>query len=126
MYTFHILTSPDRIERSAPADREWLDIQVQLVFYSTFKPMVLPGGGPLEAMGVQKLYEPSLTPILYVALAADVLGRVPLMPLFLLGNFTPTSPHGPHQLRQHRSARFPHTQADRCSQRVWQEGKQRV
>ena len=35
-------------------------------------------------MGVQKLYEPSSTPILYVGLAADVLGRVPLIPLFLL------------------------------------------
>ena len=41
--------------------------------------MVLSGGGPMEAMVVQKLYEPSLTPILYVGLAADVLGRVPLM-----------------------------------------------
>ena len=81
------------------------DIQVQLVFYSTFEPMVLPGGGPMEAMGVQK---PSSTPILYVGLAADVLGRVPLMPLFLLGNSTPTIPH---QLRQQRSARW----AGRCS-----------
>ena len=33
------------------------------------------------------------TPVLYVGLAADVLGRVPLMPLFLLGNSTPTIPH---------------------------------
>ena len=63
----------------------------------------------MEAMGVQKLYEPSPTPILYVGLAAVVLGRVPLMPLFLLGNSTPTIPH---QLRQHRSARFPHGMAD--------------
>ena len=31
------------------------DIQVQIMFYSTFEPMVLPGGGPMEAMGVQKL-----------------------------------------------------------------------
>ena len=69
------------------------DIQVQLVFYSTFEPMVLPGGGPMEAMGVQKLYEPSPTPFLYVGLVADVLGRVPLMQLFLLGNSTPTIPH---------------------------------
>ena len=46
------------------------DIQVQLVFYSTFEP---------KAMGVQRLYEPSPTPILYVGLVADVLGRVPLM-----------------------------------------------
>ena len=76
------------------------DIQVQLVFYSTFEP---------KAMGVQRLYEPSPTPILYVGLVADVLGRVPLMPLFLLGNSTPTIPH---QLRQHRGARFPHGLAD--------------
>ena len=67
------------------------DIQVQLVFYSTFEPVDLPGGGPLEAVGVQKLYKPSPTPILDVGLA--VLGRVPLMPLFLLGNSTPTIPH---------------------------------
>ena len=63
----------------------------------------------MEAKGVQKLYEPSPTPILYVGLAADVLGRVPLMPLFLLVNSTPTIPH---QLRQHRSVRFPHGLAD--------------
>ena len=50
------------------------DIQVQLVFYSTFEPVDLPGGGPLEAVGVQKLYKPSPTPILDVGLA--VLGRV--------------------------------------------------
>ena len=58
-----------------------------------------------QPMGVQKLYASSPTPILYVGLAANVLGRVtvPLMPLFLLGNYTPTIPH---QLRQHRSARF--------------------
>ena len=62
------------------------DIKVQLVFFSTFEPVALPGGGPMEKWGVQKLYEPSPTPILYVGLAADVLGRVPLMPLFLLGN----------------------------------------
>ena len=89
------------------------DIQVQLVFYSTFEPMVLPGGGPMEAMGVQKLYEPSPTPILYVGLVADVLGRVPLMPLFLLGlGGRGASPTIPHQLRQHRGARFPHGLAD--------------
>ena len=84
----------------------------QLVFYSTFEPMVLSGGGPMEAMGVQKLYarQHALTPpILYVGLAANVLGRVPLIPLFLLGNYTPTMPL---QLRQHRSARFPHGLAD--------------
>ena len=30
------------------------DIQVQLVFCSTFEPVDLPGGGPMEAVGVQK------------------------------------------------------------------------
>ena len=60
-------------------------------------------------MGVQKLYQPSPTPILYVGLAANVQGRVPLMPLFFLGNSTPTIPH---QLRQHRRDRFPHGLAD--------------
>ena len=85
------------------------DIQVQLVFYSTFEPVVLPGSGPMDTTPVQKLYEPSPTPILYVGLAADVLGRVPLMPLFLLGNSTPTIPH---QLRQHRRSKFPHAEAD--------------
>ena len=54
---------------------------------------------------MQKLYEPSPTPILYVGLVANELGRVPLMPFFLLGNSTPTIPHQHHQ---HRGARFPH------------------
>ena len=46
--------------------------------------MVLPGGGPMEAMGVQKLRAEAVralthavTPIHYVGLAADVLGRMP-------------------------------------------------
>ena len=46
----------------------------------------------MEAMGVQKLYKPSPTPILYVGHATNVLGRVPLMPLFLLGNSSFASP----------------------------------
>ncbi len=40
-----------------------------------------------------KLYEPSPTPCLYVAPAENMVGRVPLMPLFLAGNATPTIPH---------------------------------
>ena len=84
------------------------DIQVQLVFYSTFEPMVLPWGGPMEAMGVQKLYEPSPTPICMWP-RRRCAGARALMPLFLLGNSTPTIPH---QLRQHRGARFPHGLAD--------------
>ena len=65
----------------------------------------------MEAVGVQRLYEPSPTPILYVGPAANVLGRVPLMPfkLFLLGNPTPTISD---QLRQHRRGSFPDGLAD--------------
>ena len=94
----------------------------------------------MEAMGLQKLYKPSPTPILYVGLTANVLGRVPLMPLFLrvLGNSTPTIPH---QLGQHRSAKFPHGLEDAAdesgrkgsnvyeiNQWLWQfgRGKQRL
>ena len=40
-----------------------------------------------------KLYEPSPTPCLCVAPAENMVGRVPLMPLSLAGNSTPTIPH---------------------------------
>ncbi len=40
-----------------------------------------------------KLYEPSPTLYLYVAMAENMVGRVPLIPLFLAGNSTPTIPH---------------------------------
>ncbi len=40
-----------------------------------------------------KLYETSPTPCLYVAPAENMVGGVPLMPLFLAGNATPTIPH---------------------------------
>ena len=108
-FSCHLRPRGARLPRRANYTYCQDDIQVQLVFDSTFEPMVLPMGSPMDAMGVQKLYVPSPTPILYVGLAANVLGRVPLMPLFLLGNYTPIIPH---QLRQHRSARFPHGLAD--------------
>ena len=53
----------------------------------------MPIKGPMEDSGVIKLYEPSPTPCLYVAPAENMVGRVPLMPLFLAGNSTPTIPH---------------------------------
>ena len=40
-----------------------------------------------------KLYEPSPIQCLYVAPAENIVGRAPLMPLFLAGNATPTIPH---------------------------------
>ena len=91
-----------------PLDQGWV-VRPQLFFSCHLRPRGarLPRRanytyGPDD---IQKLYEPSPTPIPYVGLVAGVLGRVPLMLLFLLGNSTPTIPH---QLRQHRGARFPH------------------
>ena len=64
----------------------------------------LPISGPMERAGVIKLYEPLPTPCLYVAPAANMIGRVPLIPLFLAGNSTPTIPH---QYSRHKRSGFP-------------------
>jgi hypothetical protein len=58
---------------------------------------------------VVKLYEPSPTPCFYVAPAENMVGRVPLIPLFLAGNSTPTIPH---MLSKHKAAGFPSGCAD--------------
>ena len=52
----------------------------------------MPVIGPMDR-ATTKLYEPSATPILYVAPCENMLGRVPLIPCFLQGNATPTIPH---------------------------------
>ena len=69
------------------------DLLRELVFFSTFEELNLPIKGPMEDSGVIKLYKPSPTPCLYVAPAENMVGSVPLMPLFLAGNSTPTIPH---------------------------------
>jgi hypothetical protein len=63
------------------------------VFFNTFEALALPITGPMEDAGVIKLYEPSPTPCLYVAPVENMESRVPLIPLFLAGNSTPTIPH---------------------------------
>ena len=80
------------------------DLCYHLVFFSTFEELKLPISGPMERAGVTKLYEPMPTPCLYVAPAANMVGRVPLIPLFLAGNSTPTIPH---QYSQHKRSGFP-------------------
>ncbi len=47
----------------------------------------------MEDAGEIKLYEPPPIPCLYVADVQNMVGRVPLIPLFLAGNSTPTIPH---------------------------------
>ena len=98
-----------------------------LVFNSTFKfePLKLPGSCPMKTRGV--LYYPSPTPIRYVALSPIFWGAccVPLMPLFLGCNTTPTIRDQLHHLQ---SSKFPHCCAGQCRrlQRVRQEGEQRL
>ena len=81
-----------------------------LVLFSTFEDLDL-GSGTMEAAarGILKCYDPSLTPILYVGPISNVLGRVPLMPLFLHGNSTPTIAHLLCHLQR---SKFPHGCAD--------------
>ena len=61
------------------------DIKCTLVFFSTFGELNLSMKWPMEDSVVVKLYEPSPTPCLYVAPAENMVGRVPLIPLFLAG-----------------------------------------
>ena len=68
------------------------DIEACLAFFSTFEELKLPTTGPMDH-ATSKLYEQSPTPILYVALCENMLGRVPLFPCFLQDNATPTIPH---------------------------------
>jgi hypothetical protein len=69
------------------------DLLRELVFFNTFEELNLPIKGPMEDSVVVKLYKPSPNPCLYVATAENMVGRVPLMPLFLAGNATPTISH---------------------------------
>jgi hypothetical protein len=85
------------------------DIIYILVFFSTFEELKLPIKGPMEDTGVIKLYEPSPAPCLYVADLQNMMGRVPLIPLFLAGNSTPTIPH---MFSKRKDSGFPYGCAD--------------
>ncbi len=65
--------------------------------------------GPMEDAGVLKLYEPGPIPCLYVAPLDHMVGRVPLNPLYMAGNSTPTIPH---KLSKHKTSAFPMGFAD--------------
>jgi hypothetical protein len=80
-----------------------------LVFFSSFEELVLPIQGPMEDAGKIKLYDPFPIPCLYVAPVANVLGRVPLIPLFLAGNSAPTIPH---KFSKYKGSGFPMGSAD--------------
>jgi hypothetical protein len=69
------------------------DIDVDLVFFSTFEDLLLHTSGTMETNGIRKLYEPSPVPTLCVGKTEDLLGRVQLFPCFLNGNATSTIPN---------------------------------
>ncbi len=69
------------------------DIQLDLDFFSPFEELQLRTAGIMELKGIQRVYEPSPVPTLYVGRVEDLLGRVPLIPCFLEGNATSTIPH---------------------------------
>ena len=80
------------------------DLVYHLVFFSTFEELKWPIKGSMEDAGVIKLYGPSPTPCLYVAPAENMVGRVPLIPIFLLGNSTQTIPN---MYNKRRDSGFP-------------------
>jgi hypothetical protein len=87
------------------------DTMHSFVFFSTFEVLDLPIKGPMEEAGVTKLYEQPSTgiPGLYVAPAANMVGRVPLSPPFLAGNLTPAISH---MLSKRKDSGFPYGCAD--------------
>ena len=56
-----------------------------------------------------KLYEAFPTPCLYVADVQNMVGRIPLMQLFLAGDLTPTIPH---MFSKRKDSGFPYGCAD--------------
>jgi hypothetical protein len=76
------------------------------------KELTLPIKGAMEDAGAIKLYESSPTLCLYVAPAENMVGRVPLIPLFLAANSTPTIPHNAHMFSKRKESGFPFGCAD--------------
>ena len=70
--------------------------ELALVFFSTLEPITLSPGAVTQRNGVPMLYDTASSsnlPSLYLCLARNVLGRVPLTPCFVRGNRTPTLIH---------------------------------
>jgi hypothetical protein len=101
---FHTLCPKDGRMPKNDCHKIGPDIKHDLVFFSTFEKLVLPIKGTMEDAGVVKLYEPFPTLCLYVATAKNMGGRIPLIPLFLAGNVTPTIPH---KYSKQRNSGFP-------------------
>jgi hypothetical protein len=92
MKFFHCTLSPISTVAGS-INRSDEDIQLDLIFFSSFEELRLRTAGIMESKGIHRLQEPSPVPTLYVGRVEDLLGRVPLIPCFLDGNATSTIPH---------------------------------
>ena len=79
------------------------------MYFKTVYNVLKPKVGRVHNRTFGRVHRTSITSLLYVGSIANVLGRVPLMPLFLHGNSTPTIPH---QLRKLQRSKFPYGRAD--------------
>ncbi len=74
--------------------------EVSLVFFSRFEPITLPKDSYLQKSGILMLFEQAASqlPTLYVCPVENVLGRVPLLQCYMMGNKQNTISHA---LRYH-------------------------
>ena len=77
--------------------RKQRHMEVSLVFFSTFEPINITPQSIMQRNGVPMFYDTAsssgIEPSLYLCLAGNVLGRVPMLPCFVAGNKHPTLPH---------------------------------
>ena len=68
--------------------------EVSLVFFSTFEPIAVRRDSYMQR-GIPMMYEQTASqlPTLYVCPVENVLGRVPLIPCYMMGNKQNTIPH---------------------------------
>ena len=99
-----------------PKNNTWVsgpdDKEAHLVFFSTFKELKLPATGPMDH-ATTKLFGQSPILILSVGPCDLMLGTVPLFPLFLKANATPTIPHSCDTSTAARSSLEQHMQLQR-------------
>jgi hypothetical protein len=69
--------------------------ELSLVFFCTFEPISLPRDSNSQKSGIPMLFKPAASqlPTFYVCPVENVLGRVPLLPCYMMGNNQNTIPH---------------------------------
>ena len=77
--------------------RKQRHMEVSLVFFSTFEPINITPQSIMQRNGVPMFYDTAsssgIEPSLYLCLARNVLGCVPMLPSFVASNKHPTLPH---------------------------------